>query len=365
MYSRFIWILQSITVINYHMTTNKKYHKELPPSQAMVNKTILLTGGTGYIGSHMAVELLGNNYDVVIVDNFMNSKPDVLENIKRITNKEPKFYEIDVCDEKLQIVFDENKIDAVIHFAALKSIGESNEKPELYYENNIGGLENVLNVMSENGCKKMVFSSSSTVYGEPEYLPIDENHPLSTNNPYGETKLAGERILEALYEDDNEFHIAMLRYFNPVGAHSSAMIGEDVDGVPDNIAPFVAKVATGKLDTFTVFGDDWDTPDGTGVRDYIHITDLVDGHMKALEKIDDLKCDGINLGTGRGYSVLEMIKSFEKASGNKVPYKITPRRQGDVASCYASCDYAKDKIGFVAKYDLDDMVKSHLNWIKK
>ncbi|MGB1361135.1 MAG: UDP-glucose 4-epimerase GalE [Alphaproteobacteria bacterium] len=328
-------------------------------------KTILLTGGAGYIGSHMAVELLNNNYNVVIVDNFVNSKKEVLDNIKTITNKDFKFYEVDVCDEKLETVFKENKIDAVIHFAALKAVGESTEKPELYYENNIGGLENVLQVMENNNCKNIVFSSSATVYGDPEYLPIDEEHSLSATNPYGETKIACEEILRALYEDDNLYNIAILRYFNPVGAHSSGLIGEDPDGIPNNLAPFVGKVTIGELGMVKVFGNDYDTPDGTGVRDYIHIMDLIDGHIKALEKIDSLTCDGINLGTGKGYSVLEMIKSFEKISGNKVPYEICPRREGDVGTCYASCDIAKEKLGFVAQYDLDDMVSSHLNWIKK
>ena len=329
-----------------------------------MTKTILLTGGTGYIGSHMAVELLGNNYDVIIVDNFVNSKPDVLENIERITNKEPKFYEIDVCDEKLESVFNENNIDAVIHFSALKAVGESVEKPELYYENNIGGLENVLSIMEKYDCKNIVFSSSATVYGEPEYLPLDESHSLSATNPYGETKIACEEILRALYEDDNSYNIAILRYFNPVGAHESGLIGEDPAGVPNNLAPFVGKVAIGELDKLTVFGNDYDTPDGTGIRDYIHITDLIAGHMRALEKIDTLECASINLGTGCGYSVMEVIKSFESAGGQKINYEIHPRRDGDVAQCYAKCDLAKDKLNWTAKHDLDDMVKSHLNWIK-
>ena len=330
-----------------------------------MNKTILLTGGAGYIGSHMAVELLCNNYDVVIVDNFVNSKPVVLDNIKRITNKAPKFYEIDVCDEKLETVFSENNIDAVINFAGLKAVGESVEKPELYYENNIGGLENVLEMMEKYECHDIVFSSSATVYGEPEYLPLDEAHSLSATNPYGETKIACEEILRSLYADDNLYNIAILRYFNPVGADKSGLIGEDPEGVPNNLCPYVGKVAVGELEKLTVFGNDYDTPDGTGVRDYIHISDLIDGHMKALEKIDKLECDSINLGTGRGYSVMQVIESFERNSGKKIPYEITARRDGDVAECYAKCDLAKDKLDWVAKYDLDDMVKSHLNWIQK
>ncbi|MDG1153241.1 MAG: UDP-glucose 4-epimerase GalE [Alphaproteobacteria bacterium] len=330
-----------------------------------MNKNILLTGGAGYIGSHMAVELLNNNYNVIIVDNLINSDKSVLKNISRITNKSAKFYKIDICDDELETVFKENKIDAVIHFSALKAVGESIEKPELYYKNNIGGLENVLEMMEKYDCNDIVFSSSATVYGKPEYLPIDEQHSLSAINPYGETKIACEEILGALYQENNSYNIAILRYFNPIGAHSSGLIGENPQGLPNNLAPFVGKVAIGEVEKVSVFGDNYDTPDGTGIRDYIHIMDLISGHMQALKNINNLQCDSINLGTGKGYSVLEVIKAFETASGKKIPYEICPPRDGDVAQCYANCDFAKQKLNWQAKYGLDDMVSSHLNWIKK
>ena len=329
-----------------------------------MTKTILLTGGAGYIGSHMAVELLNNNYNVIIVDNFINSDESVLKNINRITNKSAKFYKIDVCDNELETVFKENKIDAVIHFSALKSVGESVKKPELYYKNNIGGLENILEMMEKYNCTDIVFSSSATVYGEPEYLPLDEEHSLSATNPYGETKIACEEILRALYQENNSYNIAILRYFNPVGAHHSGLIGENPQGIPNNLAPFVGKVVIGEIAKVSVFGDNYNTSDGTGIRDYIHISDLISGHMQALKNITDLQCDSINLGTGKGYSVLEVIKAFENASGKKIPYEICPPRDGDIEQCYAKCDVAKQKLNWQAKYDLDDMVSSHLNWMK-
>lgn len=328
---------------------------------------ILVTGGTGYIGSHTVVQLIESGYDVVVIDNFSNSKPIVLERLKEITGQEIKFYELDVCDkEGLRVVFDENKIDAVIHFAGYKAVGESVSKPLMYYRNNIDSTLNLLEVMNEYGVKKIVFSSSATVYGNPDVLPIRENSKLGTTNPYGTTKLYIEGILRDLYVSDKEWSIAVLRYFNPVGAHKSGLIGEDPNGIPNNLMPYIVKVATGELPYLNVFGNDYDTPDGTGVRDYIHITDLANGHIKAVDYV--LKNKGIdyyNLGTGHGYSVLEMVNAFKEVNKVEVPYKIGPRRDGDIAECYADTEYAYEKLGFKAEYGLLEMVESAYNYVKK
>ena len=328
---------------------------------------ILVTGGAGYIGSHTVVELLNNGYDVVIVDNFSNSKPSVIDRLREITGKEIKFYELDICEkEKLRSVFEKEQIDAVIHFAGFKAVGESVSKPLMYYRNNIDSTLSLLEIMNEFNVKKIVFSSSATVYGNPEELPIREASKLSTTNPYGTTKLYIEGILKDLYVSDNKWGIAVLRYFNPVGAHKSALIGEDPNGIPNNLMPYIVKVANGELPYLNIFGDDYDTLDGTGVRDYIHITDLANGHIKAIEYV--LKNDGIdyyNLGTGHGYSVLEMVNTFKKVNNVDVPYKITSRRDGDIATCYADITYAYEKLGFKAEYGLEEMVESAYNYVKK
>ena len=327
---------------------------------------ILVTGGTGYIGSHTLVELVDRGYDVVVVDNFSNSKPVVLEKLEKITGKKIKFYELDLCDkDKLREVFRDNKIDAVMHFAGYKAVGESVAKPLMYYRNNIDTTLSLLEVMSEYGVKKIVFSSSATVYGKNAKLPFNEKSELGTTNPYGSTKLYIEGILNDLYISDNEWGIAVLRYFNPVGAHKSGMIGEDPNGIPNNLMPYIVKVAMGILPCLSVFGNDYDTPDGTGVRDYIHITDLAMGHINALEYIDkNTGIDFYNLGTGHGYSVLDIVNAFEIVNGVKVPYKIVERRDGDIAECYADTSYAYEKLGFEAKYGIDEMVRSAYNFAK-
>ena len=328
---------------------------------------VLVTGGTGYIGSHTVVELINNGYEVVVVDNFSNSKPVVLDRLKEITGREIKFYELDLCDkDRLKVVFDENVIDAVIHFAGYKAVGESVSKPLMYYRNNIDSTLSLLEVMCEYGVKKIVFSSSATVYGNPEKLPIKEDSKLWTTNPYGATKLYIEGILKDLYLSDNEWGIAVLRYFNPVGAHKSGLIGEDPNGIPNNLMPYIVKVANGELPHLNIFGDDYNTIDGTGVRDYIHITDLANGHIKAIDYvIKNIGIDYYNLGTGHGYSVLEMVNTFKEVNKVDVPYKITSRRDGDIAECYADTEYAYEKLGFKAKYGLSDMVESAYNYVKK
>ena len=328
---------------------------------------ILVTGGTGYIGSHTVVELINHGFDVVAVDDFSNSKPIVLDRLKEITGKEINFYELDVCDkEKLRVVFEENEIDAVIHFAGFKAVGESVMKPLKYYRNNIDSTLTLLELMSEFNVKNMVFSSSATVYGDPVELPIKETHPLSTTNPYGTTKLYIEGILKDLYISDNDFSIAILRYFNPIGAHESGLLGEDPNGIPNNLMPYIVKVATGELPHLNVFGNDYNTKDGTGVRDYIHVVDLALGHISALEYIVKNKgIDYYNLGTGNGYSVLEMVNAFEDVNKVEVPYKIAPRREGDIAMCYADPSYAKEKLNWEAKHELADMVSSAYNYVKK
>lgn len=328
---------------------------------------ILVTGGTGFIGSHTVVELLNENYEVVIIDNFSNSKPNVVDKIKTITNKEFKFYEGDVCDKDLlQTIFNENKIDAVIHFAGFKAVGESVQKPLMYYRNNLDSTLILCEVMNENNVKNIVFSSSATVYGNPKSLPIKETFPTGeTTNPYGATKVMIERILKDIYISDNSWNIALLRYFNPIGAHKSGLIGENPNDIPNNLMPYIVKVATKELKELNIFGNDYDTVDGTGVRDYIHVVDLAKGHIKAIEWV--LKNNGIdafNLGTGNGYSVLELVNAFKKYNNVDVPYKIVGRREGDIGSCYADVSYAKEKLEWESKYGIEDMVKDSYNFAK-
>ena len=328
---------------------------------------ILVTGGAGYIGSHTSVLLLEAGYDVVIVDNLCNSSAEAVKRVAALTGKEPVFYEADLCDEEtLDSIFAKHSIDAVIHFAGLKAVGESVEMPLTYYENNIGSTLSLCKIMAKHNVKKIVFSSSATVYGKPETVPIREDFPLSCTNPSGRTKLMIEEILRDLYISDNEWDIALLRYFNPVGAHKSGMIGEDPKGIPNNLMPFISQVAIGKRDYLRVFGDDYDTPDGTGVRDYIHVLDLADGHLKALEKISThVGVVTYNLGTGHGYSVLDMLHAFEKACGKELPYQICERRSGDIAACYADPKKAKDELGFEAVHTLEEMCADTWNWQSK
>ena len=324
---------------------------------------VLVTGGAGYIATHTDVCLLNAGYDVVAVDNFSNSSYESIENVEKITGKKVIFYEGDVCDKAVtEKIFSENKIDAVIHFAGLKAVGESCAKPLMYYRNNLDSTLTLLETMVKYDVKRFVFSSSATVYGTPERLPLDEECSLSTTNPYGSTKLMIENILRDVYAADNSFHILLLRYFNPVGAHESGLIGEDPKGIPNNLMPYVAKVAHGELPYLNVFGNDYPTPDGTGVRDYIHVMDLAEGHLAALEHIDSYGVEAINLGTGVGYSVLDMVKAFEKASGRPVPYKIAPRRPGDIASCYASPEKAAKELNWRAKRNLEDMCRDLWNF---
>ena len=326
---------------------------------------ILVTGGTGYIGSHTAVELLNSGYEIVIIDNFSNSKSDVLDKIKLITNKDFKFYEGDVCNKDLlRKIFSENKIDAVIHFAGYKAVGESVKKPIMYYRNNIDSTLSLIEVMNEFNCKKIVFSSSATVYGNPTTLPIKEDFPLSTTNPYGSTKLMIENILRDLYISDNDWSIALLRYFNPIGAHISGLIGENPKGIPNNLMPYIVKVANKELNELSIFGNDYDTKDGTGVRDYIHVVDLAKGHIKAIKKIlKDKGIDAYNLGTGIGYSVLDLVTTFERVNNIKIPYKITDRRPGDIASCYADSSYALEKLNWKAEKGIEEMCRDSYNFV--
>ena len=325
--------------------------------------TILVTGGSGYIGSHTVLELLNKNYEVVVVDNFSNSSFESLRRVQKITGKEVTFYEADIRDEeKMDEFLSAHTIDAVIHFAAFKAVGESCRLPLKYYENNISGTVSLLKVLDKHNVKKIIFSSSATVYGDPERLPLDENCRLSTTNPYGSTKLMMENIMQDLWKADNEWNIILLRYFNPVGAHESGLIGEDPKGIPNNLMPFVAQVASGKLSCINVFGNDYDTPDGTGVRDYIHVVDLALGHIAAIENCNDSGVHIYNLGTGRGYSVLEMIHAFEKACGKTLPYKICERRPGDIASCYAAPDKAKAELKWEATHGIEEMCASQWKW---
>ena len=330
---------------------------------------VLVTGGAGFIGSHTAVELLNAGKEIVIVDNFSNSKPKALEAIKKITGKDFKFYEIDYLDQKaLEKVFEENDIEAVLNFAGFKAVGESVRKPLEYYKNNISGCLVLLETMRKYNVKKFVFSSSATVYGEPEKIPLTEDCKTGgTTNPYGTTKLFIEQILKDLYASDNTWDICILRYFNPVGAHKSGLIGEEPQGIPNNLMPYVVRVASGELKELSVFGNDYDTPDGTGVRDYIHVVDLAQGHLAALNKLDK-EGRGLfiyNLGTGTGVSVLDMVKSFEEITGNKVNYKIAPRRPGDIATCYSDPEKAKNELGWTAKKGIKEMCEDSWNFIQK
>ena len=330
---------------------------------------ILLPGGAGFIGSHTAVELLNAGKEIIILDNFSNSKPEVLDSIKKITGKDFKFYEVDYLDkEKLEKVFKENEIEAVLNFAGYKAVGESVKKPLEYYTNNISGALVLLETMKKYNVKKFIFSSSATVYGDPETIPITEECKTGgTTNPYGTTKLFIEQILKDVYKSDDSWDICILRYFNPVGAHESGLIGEEPQGIPNNLMPYIVRVASGQLKELSVFGNDYPTPDGTGVRDYIHVVDLAKGHVKALEKLDKEQ-KGLyiyNLGTGKGYSVLDMVKAFEQATGKKVPYKIAPRREGDIAMCYADPKKAKEELGWTAEKTLEDMCKDSWNYINR
>lgn len=325
---------------------------------------ILVTGGTGYIGTHTCVELLNNGYEVVVIDNLSNSKTEALNRVKELTNKDIKFYKVDLLDRVgLEEIFEENKIEAVIHFAGLKAVGESVSIPLHYYHNNITGTLILCEVMNKFGVKNLVFSSSATVYGMPERMPISEEDPLGATNPYGSTKLMIEQILRDLYVSDPSWSVALLRYFNPIGAHESGRIGEDPNGIPNNLMPFITQVAVGKLEKLRVFGNEYPTVDGTGVRDYIHVVDLANGHLKALEKITGATgVEAYNLGTGNGYSVLEMVKAFEKASGIKIPYEIVDNRPGDIAVCYADSTKAKSELGWSAEKGIEEMCRDSWRW---
>ncbi len=332
-----------------------------------MNKTVLVTGGAGYIGSHTCVELLNRGYTPVVIDNFSNSSEESVKRVEKITGKKVKLYCGDVRDaELLDKIFTENKIDWVIHFAGLKAVGESCEKPVEYYDNNLYGTLVLLQAMRKHGCKKIVFSSSATVYGDPEVLPLTEECKTGgTTNPYGTSKYFQEIMLTDVYKADNEWSVVLLRYFNPVGAHESGLIGEDPKGIPNNLTPYIAKVAIGELKEIGVFGNDYPTPDGTGVRDYIHVVDLALGHVCAIDKTNKSGVYVYNLGTGVGYSVLDVIHAFEKACGKKLPYVIKPRRAGDIAACYANAEKAKKELGWEAKLGIDEMCASLWNWQTK
>ena len=327
--------------------------------------TLLVTGGAGFIGSHTCVELLNAGYEVVVVDNLYNASEKALERVEQITGKSLKFYKVDLLDAPaLTKVFDEEKIDAVIHFAGLKAVGESVAKPLEYYHNNITGTLILCDVMRKHGVKNIIFSSSATVYGDPAFIPITEECPKGKiTNPYGQTKGMLEQILTDLHVADPEWNVILLRYFNPIGAHKSGLIGENPKGIPNNLLPYVAQVAVGKLKCLGVFGNDYDTPDGTGVRDYIHVVDLAIGHVKAIDKLKDKEGVSIyNLGTGVGYSVLQVVAAFEKACGKKIPYEIKPRRAGDIATCYSDASKAKRELGWVAERGLDEMCEDAWRW---
>ena len=328
-------------------------------------KTILVAGGAGYIGSHTCVELLNAGYEVVVVDNLYNASPKAIERVSEITGKDVKFYEVDILDKAaLTKVFDENKIDAVIHFAGYKAVGESVAKPIEYYHNNMTGTLVLCDVMREHGVKNIVFSSSATVYGDPAQIPITENCPKGQpTNPYGWTKSMLEQVLTDVHTSDNEWNVILLRYFNPIGAHKSGKIGEDPKGIPNNLVPYVAQVAVGKRECLGVFGNDYDTPDGTGVRDYIHVVDLADGHVKAIKKLDENPGVAIyNLGTGNGYSVLQVVSAFEKACGHPIKYEIKPRRDGDIATCYCNPEKAEKELGWKAQYGIAEMCEDTWRW---
>ena len=328
---------------------------------------ILVTGGAGYIGSHTLVELLNKGYETVVIDNFSNSSPKSVQRVEKITGKKVSLYEGDVRDEVvLNKIFSEHKIDWVIHFAGLKAVGESCEKPVEYYNNNLYGTLVLIEQMKKHGCKKIVFSSSATVYGTPEKLPLDEKCKTGgTTNPYGTSKYFQEIMLEDVYKSDKDWTVVLLRYFNPVGAHESGLIGEDPKGIPNNLTPFIAKVAIGELPQIGVFGNDYPTPDGTGVRDYIHVVDLAKGHVAAIDKIERAGVYTYNLGTGVGYSVLQVIRAFEKACGKTLPYAIKPRRAGDIAECYANADKAFKELGWKAELGIEEMCSSLWNWQSK
>ena len=325
---------------------------------------ILVTGGTGYIGSHTCIELIKARYEVVVIDNLCNSSLESLRRVERLTNCKIPFHKVDVRDkEALTRIFEQYSIDGVIHFAGLKAVGESVEKPIEYYDTNVGGTFVLAEVMRMFNCKTFVFSSSATVYGDPYTVPIKEDFPLSVTNPYGRSKLMIEEFLQDVFIADDSWHIALLRYFNPVGAHKSGLIGEDPNDIPSNLIPYISQVAVGKLEELNVFGGDYDTPDGTGVRDYIHVVDLAKGHVKALQALKGKpQVLTVNLGTGNGYSVLDMIKAFEKASGKNVPYQIVDRRPGDIATCYADPAYAAEKLDWKAEYELDAMCEDTWRW---
>jgi UDP-glucose 4-epimerase len=325
---------------------------------------ILVTGGAGYIGSHTCIELLEAGHEVTVLDNFGNSKEESLHRVQKIAGKPFSFRKLDLLDIKgVDKLFSSNAFDMVIHFAGLKAVGESVKMPLLYYENNVGGTINLLKCMASHNVKNIVFSSSATVYGQPEKVPITENFPLSATNPYGRTKLIIEQILNDIYVADPEWNIAILRYFNPVGAHKSGLIGEDPKGVPNNLMPFIAQVAIGKLEKLSVYGSDYPTPDGTGIRDYIHVVDLAKGHVSAINRLSTKPgMVTYNLGTGQGYSVLQMIKAFEKACGKKIPYEVVKRRPGDIAECFADCSKAEKELGWTAKKTLNDMCVDTWRW---
>lgn len=327
---------------------------------------ILVTGGAGYIGSHTVVELMQEGHEVVIVDNFYNSKPEAIDNIAKITGKRPAFYEVDCCDlEAMEKVFQDNQIDGAIHFAGYKAVGESVQKPMEYYQNNLLSTLVLCQLLRKYNCKNLIFSSSATVYGNPHTVPIQEDFPLGpTTNPYGTTKLMIENILRDIYISDPEWNIVLLRYFNPIGAHESGLLGEDPNGIPNNLVPYISKVAVGELECLGVFGNDYDTPDGTGVRDYIHVVDLAKGHVKALKKlVGDHGVYTYNLGTGHGYSVLDIVKAYEKANNVTINYEIKPRRAGDIATCYADPTKAREELDWVAEKTLEDMCKDAYNFI--
>lgn len=329
--------------------------------------TMLVTGGAGFIGSHTSIELMNAGHDVIILDNLYNSKSNSLDVIERVTGHRPAFYQADIRDEAaLDVIFSDEAIDGVIHFAGLKAVGESSVIPLEYYDNNITGTLNLLKVMKKHDCKNIIFSSSATVYGNPHMVPIKEDFPLSVTNPYGRTKLMLEEILTDLYNSDNDWNIVLLRYFNPIGAHESGDMGEDPKGVPNNLLPYVTQVAVGKLEKVGVFGDDYDTTDGTGVRDYIHVVDLAKGHVAALKKLEPGSgLSTYNLGTGQGYSVLEVISAMSEVVGKPIPYQILERRAGDIATCYADATKAKEELGWEAEYDIRRMCEDAWRWQSK
>jgi UDP-glucose 4-epimerase len=328
---------------------------------------ILVTGGAGYIGSHTCIELIKAGYEVVVVDNLCNSSSESLRRVESLVGCNIPFHKVDVRDKAaLTQVFAQYSIDGVIHFAGLKAVGESVEKPIEYYDTNVGGTFILTDVMSEFDCKTFIFSSSATVYGDPHTVPIKEGFPLSATNPYGRSKLMIEEFLQDVFVSDDSWHIALLRYFNPVGAHKSGLIGEDPNDIPNNLIPYISQVAAGKLEKLSVFGGDYDTPDGTGVRDYIHVVDLAKGHVRALQALENKpQVLTVNLGTGNGYSVLDMIKAFEKASGKDIPYQIVGRRPGDIATCYADSTFAAEKLDWKVEYDLDKMCEDTWRWQSK